>query len=88
MTAIVGDFNAYRSLWHEKLPEERKGNNIASEIDLSEMKTNHVVLNEKARTSAKNSCKNYPDISRQLKHSNEPRLAHGVQIRLKRTIAK
>ena len=59
MTAILGDFNAYSPLWHSKLPGETKGNNIASEIHIS----NHAVLNETARTKAKNSCKNYPDIS-------------------------
>ena len=57
---IVGDFNAHSPLWHSKLPEDTGGNNIASEIDLS----NHVVLNEKASTRVTDSCESSPDIRR------------------------
>ena len=56
---IVGDFNAHSFLWHSKLPEDTRSNNIASAIDLS----NHVVLNEKASTRVTDSCKSSADIS-------------------------
>ena len=56
---IVGDFNAHSLLWHSKLPEDTRGNKIASEIALC----NHVVLNDKASTRVTDSCISSPDIS-------------------------
>ena len=38
-----GDLYAHSPLWHSKLPDDTRGNDIASEIDLP----NHVVLNKK-----------------------------------------
>ena len=43
-----------------EITEDTGGNNIASEIDLS----NHVVLNQKASTRVTDSCESSPDISR------------------------
>ena len=56
---IVGDFNTHSSLLHSRLPEHSRGNDIASEISVS----NHVVLSEKASTRVTESCKSSPDIS-------------------------
>ena len=50
---IVGDFNAHIPIWHSKLPEDTKGTNIASEIELS----NDAVLSKKSSTRITDSCK-------------------------------
>ena len=51
--------NVQSPIWRSKLPEDTRGNKIATEIDLSY----HVVLTEKPSTRVTDSCKRFPKLS-------------------------
>ncbi|XP_053969088.1 uncharacterized protein LOC128870451 isoform X3 [Anastrepha ludens] len=56
---VVGDFNAHHDLWHSSLPNDRRGQQLAEQIDDSTFST----VNDDAPTRVVGNCSSSPDLT-------------------------